>query len=592
MNGPVDEHTALLADRAGDAYERTIRDGSHADLQEALSLMNEAVARARARRMAVLPGFLYNLSHLHHIRYRRDGDRDALGEAYGLLSEAHALMSSNDEITGRLQEIAQEQLHALNLNTQADAKWYVALHRRLVSHFDGDYGAWANLAVALRHLWPHTHNDADLRALAEACERVGAVVPHGSDVAVRSWVDAAQARLYLGAKERNATDAGRAAVAYEALGKHRPADASEREDELVLWALARVLAYELSGDADDRDAALAALRTLTGTLTELPTTLVSHAQHVLASLFPRYRLTRDTEVLNRASEFGIWCVARMDARHPNERSWDPGLLNSLGVFLAEHPSPGQPPSRPLPWTGWIPSSAERRRDWVADAPVLGLAEAFARRLPFHSKPGGVTAPTGKIYTEDKLPLVAVKWQPTRDSPLRGHAVTRFKSALVFPPQSGQGTGPVFVPARTHIVTITLTAPDRRPGIIQDVHVHVDACDPAYRETVDSILISENLPTPTLNVFLDFEPPLLWPSPTPLTIPQSTTQTLVVRAIAEGHDVRWRLELAWRCGRRTGTFTVPLRTTGESGWRSFSPEGELRHAPGYVISPDSASKRMS
>ncbi|MCO6006996.1 hypothetical protein NE236_18575 [Actinoallomurus purpureus] len=69
MNGPLDEHTARLSDRAMDAHERYVHDGSPAAYEQALSLMNGIVARARGGRMAVLPYLLINLSHVHSARF-------------------------------------------------------------------------------------------------------------------------------------------------------------------------------------------------------------------------------------------------------------------------------------------------------------------------------------------------------------------------------------------------------------------------------------------------------------------------------------------------------------------------------------------
>jgi hypothetical protein len=124
-----------------------------------------------------------------------------------------------------------------------------------------------------------------------------------------------------------------------------------------------------------------------------------------------------------------------------------------------------------------------------------------------------------------------------------------------------------VPVETHIVTVTLTAPDQWPGIIENVRVVIEARELANREG-DDVLSGgpDDQPVPTLNVLLDFEPPLLWPSLPQLTIPKGATRALVVRAVTDCADVHWRLDLDWRCGRHAGTFTVPLYTTGDSGFR--------------------------
>lgn len=571
-----------VGNQAGEAYARYTRSGDRAHFEEGVRLMERVMRLERERTGSVSPHTLYNLSHLHLSRYAREQDREALAKGYALLLEATAAAPHDQAIKDRSAE-AGELLHqAIRMTDRQDVEWYVALHRAITS---GDrpvsFVGWAHLSIGLRSLYGFSRSDDHLRELAAAAERAAPISPRRSPGHLYVLDLAARSRLYLAATYRGPTDARKAVFAYQELVLHRASDAEEQPADRERLAMARLLAYACTGDAKDRRGALAALRELADVPVERLRT--DTVQDVLASILPRCRGGRDAEVALRGTEFGLRCLERMDAR-TDVRHEVTGLLNTLGLFLAERPalsrdghcSPVRHPDDPPTGPGVRGTTGPTVRH-------AGLAERFARLPPFGTGPTQVSGATGKVYLDNESAPTVVRWQADGKSPLEGTAVSWYAQALVLPPGSGQGAAPNVLPARDHRVAVTLTAPRRRSAVIRDVRVSVLERSPVDRGTsVDSMTTTQRPPAPDLNVLLDFDPPLLHPIQGRFDIPAGGTRTIVVRAATESHAVRWRLELDWRCGLRSGTFTLVLATTGENGYRSFTADGPLWHAPGYLV----------
>lgn len=561
-----------LSDRAGEAYARFVDGGAPAAFEEARLLMAQAIGAARADAPDLVPKLLFNLSHIYYARFLRDHDREDLGEAYSLLVEAVAQAERDPEITNRYQAVSQVLGRSVDLDQVADAQWFLGLHRRLVTRAAQDSAiGWANLTLAAYRLWLLTGSTEDLRLVGYAGGRAGRLCPPGSPLGVQQWTFAAEALAYLAAHDRRPEEAREAVEAYAALAAARPDGAPERDGDAIRSRLAHVLAYELSGLPEDRDRALAALATLTAGTAGIPPVLQEHARDTLGSLYEVYRGTADESVHRAAVAFGVWCVARMDNEPMVDQPDLPGVLNALAVFLAE----ASPPARPLPWD---PSTAPEN----ATVRYHGLAAAFGRYPPFGPARAVETAPLGQVGVEAALPQPAALWHESRASPLRGHAISWFRRALALPPPDEYDPEPDIIPVRNHLITLTLTAPDRDTAIVDGVRIAIDDRFPVGHDKVDTVVIQDALPRPGFTVFLEFEPPLLWPRPAPLTIPPGQTRQFTVRAISEEHAVGWRLLLDWRCGRRRGTLEAPLRTTGQTGLRSAGPDGEVLDAPGYTL----------
>jgi hypothetical protein len=553
-----------LAAEAGRHYERYLDAGTETDFAKAVTMQNEAIARARAIGFPALPSFLYNVALIHHARFVRTSDRDSLAEAVCLMHEAHDLAPEDAEMLDWFNSLHHRLVRLVDPNRQADVEWRVAVYQRMLREGHGDRMAiWASLAGAMRNLAAHTKSIDDLRTLVEACDRAILLAPPGI-AALDSRRDyAASALIHLAALDHDADKARRAATYSQWLAERGFPGEHIYEAQSLRAVLARVLAYELSGANADRDAVLAVLTTIMES--PFPSALSQRAQDVVASLLS----TGDADAGDLAARFATWCVEHLDDHQSGSRYLElPALLNTLGACL--------PDANPVPWSGWPELGASDR-----DRAIPGLVGTIAREHPFHV---GclVMGPTGKIYTESDLPLVAAEWEQTADCPLHGHAVTRFRNALILPPGTEGNPEPVFIPAELHTVIITVAAPDNRDAHITDVRADVESRTDRQRLPVDSIMCSTSPPSPSTNIFLDFEPPLLWPSPETVTLPAGGEGTLVVRAVTEAHEVRWRLHLDWRCGRRRGTLSISLRTTGENGFRVSDAEGELFRAPGSVV----------
>jgi hypothetical protein len=567
MDAPLDPETRELANAAAAPYGRYLRSADQADFDEAFALISAAIARARARGIRTLPGFLFNLSHLQYARYARTRDREALAEAYSLLVESVVLAPDEAEYSDRLRAIAQEQLRTLDPTSRTDARWYAELHRRLRKRVPGDHlMVWANLAFALRRLLD-IEEDSDvglLREFGEASERAAMLAPPGSKAAALSWDHAAEVLPFLAGLEHDAGRARRAARACEMAMRERPDEEADRRRTAAL-ILARVLAYETEGREDDRVEAFRLLRSPRPGGTSTDRFPLENVQDVVASLLRRFHATGDVAARDEATETAVRCVRLMEPRNDVRYSQLPAMLNALGACLVARPDAA---SRPVPWPGWRPDPPGVPEPAVRH--IHGAATALARNRPFVTDVL-VAGSTGKTYTDETFSLVAAEW----DEHFKGHAVTHVENALILPPQTGQGAEPVFIPANVHIVAVTLTAPK---GTVTGVRAVVEAREPHHRADLDSVFCSGEVPRPDVNLLLDFDPPLVWPVFEPAAIPG----TLVVRAVTENGDVRWRLELDWRSGQRSGTLVVPLRTTGETGSRTYTQDGEVLHAPGHVI----------
>ncbi|MGC4890641.1 hypothetical protein [Micromonospora sp. DT227] len=572
MTAPLDPETAALANSFAVPYERYLHSGRQADFDEARALAERAVARARAGGFPALPGLLFNLSHVHVARYRWTRDREALGEAYGLLVEAAVRDPDQADVGDRLISVAQSLLGTIDHTSPADMQWYVQLHRQLLHRVPGDhFMIWSNLALALRGLLDVDDDTGVelMHSFGQANERAATLSPSGSPAAGRHWDHAARVLPFLAGMERDAGLARRAARACEMAMHERPDDPSAG-DRTILLLLSRVLAYEAEGRDADRDAVRALLSSLTRMPSAgMPPGLAPVAQDVVASLLRRFHRHGDVAAREQATEFAIWCVRRMEFRADVRHAELPGMLNALGACLAARPGV---PSRPVPWSGWPPGSGPMLRR------VPGAATALASRHPFRISPT-VTAPTGKIYLDETFSVVAAAWH----EPVKGHALTHIDTALLLPPESGRAAQPVLLPTNLHVVSVDLTAP---AGEITAVRAVVESREPHHRGSVDSLMCGPESSAPAdaggrlrpmVNLLLDFDQPLVWPAFEAVTVPR----TLVVRAVTENSDVRWRLELDWRSGRRSGTLAVPLRTTGETGMRSFVAGGEVVRASGHV-----------
>jgi hypothetical protein len=552
---------AALANEAGQHYQRYLNSRAEADFVQAVTMQNEAVARGRAIGFPALPHLLYDLAILHHARFILTSDRSSLSEAVCLMHEANVLAPGDTEILDWFNNLHHKLVQLIDPDRQAEVEWRVAIYQRMLREGHRDRAeVWVNLACALRNLAAHTRSTDDLRALVEACDRAISLTPPAAAILNSHRDYAASALVHLAALDRDADKARRAGRYSQWLAERDIPGEHIYDSQSLRATLAYVLAYELSGANSDRDTAIVALAMTMESSS--PESLSRRAQDVVASLLS----TGDTTAREMAAYFATWCVKHLDDSESG--SWDPelpALLNTLGACLPE--------GNPVPWPGWPEVGSLARKQMIP-----GLADTMAGEHPFHVE-RRIMGPTGKIYLDSDIPLLAAEWEPTADCPLRGHAITRFRNALVLPPGTSGNTEPAFIPAELHTVIITVAAPDDQDAQITEIRADVKTRTSRQRFPVDSIMCSTPPPNPGTNIFLDFEPPLFWPSPATLAVPAGDKRTLVVRAVTEAHEVHWQLRLYWRCDRRHGTFLIPLHTTGENGFRTLAGAIEVVRAPG-------------
>lgn len=559
-----DRELDALVNAAGMYYERYLDGHDDADFIQAVTTQSEAVARARTIGSPALADFLHNLVLLHRARFLQTGDRDSLADAACAAHEAYVLAPDDSSHLEGFNYLHHELTRLVDPSSQSDRDWLVGFYRRMQREGHGDrVEVWGSLTLVLRNVAAVSRDAEDLRSLAEACERTIALGRADSPGLATHHDYAASALAYLAALDRDADAARRAVAHWEWLAERGISDEQIHGGRTRGWVLpCRVLAYELSGADGDRDAAFKALSALMEG--PFPVDLGGWAQDIVASLLA----TGNPDAKRMAAQFAAWCARHMEDTESGARYRElPAVLNAVACCL--------PAANPVPWSGWPEYGSP-----VVRRLTPGLAEAMAARFPFAGY-GGVIAPTGKLYFEKDIPVLAAQWEQTTWRPLRGHAVTRFREAIVLPPGEGKAE-PTLIPSRLHTVIVTIGATGSEDVQVTDIEGDVTSREPRQRYPVGSMECSAAPPNPAANIFLDFDPPLLWPEPEAVTVPAGKERTIVVRGVTEAHEVRWRLRLRWRCGLRRGVIDVPLHTTGETGWRDFYSDEEIIRAPGNTL----------
>lgn len=154
----------------------------------------------------------------------------------------------------------------------------------------------------------------------------------------------------------------------------------------------------------------------------------------------------------------------------------------------------------------------------------------------------------------------------------------FEVALVYPPSSRTGPKPTVVPITGHGIEVRVHATEGWPVVVQSLGYAVDARLAAVTGEVwvnphSAVRILE----PQIRVWLD-EPAQMTPGPRPLslpmTIPDGHTELFTLTAHTKEHDVRWWLRVEWTCGGEEGNSVFRLRTTAETGFTTFHPDGRV------------------
>ncbi|MFD7617217.1 hypothetical protein [Streptomyces sp. NPDC059802] len=562
------------------AAERYRRSGSQDDGDTADRCLRGALDLAAVQDMAELPACLAEIAMFDLALHARHGDRAALADAYVLMIEAFLRSRSADggaALVERTNLVLETVHQAVDRTALQDVDWFIALNQQLYDRVGDQAVVLLQRSIAAGWKAQITQAEPDILAMAEAAEQAAAWYRDGPQ-AVTVARTAADSWHVLGCRRKDPALIRRGVVHWRRLADEI-GGATVGDLATLVCALLQVH-HDEPDDSLRREAIerLGQLRSLAGQGVD-DGRLGALAGTIMWIIHWEYTRDKNLDHFDEAIDFGGWCVEQIPDTHPAL----PGVLNNLADCH---------------WVRYGESrrSAEYDRAYALNRKALELAPSGS---PEHQRADGkmpnvvhvqrglgqlgqraVIGAVGAVHTFDgPVRLPVAEWAVSPTEPVMCRMTARFAAALTNAPGTASGPAPEIIPARSHAVDVTIAAPDGCDVTIETLRVVVDARDPMT--IADSMTCRPGPLDASFVCDLDEEPPTVrtatgedLDSRPAATIPGGKKGQFTLVARTASWDTSWRLELAWKSGPRSGVFTSPpLRTTAETGWRCFDPDGK-------------------
>lgn len=570
-----------LLNHADSACARYEQDGRHEDFAEAVGSLEEVIIVTRELPDQERLSYALALTaRAQRARFARSSDREALAAAY-----VSALEAVHQATEGNCLRYAREVAAAvfgvldtvLDRGGLADIDWDLALARGLAERLDDErYFLLARIAAVLNRRAAITRARDDILAMVETAARAVDLCPAGFR-SIGEMRVAAQGWSFLGRTERAPDLARQGADMWR-----RAVAVAEYDDSNVTWLINGLLVVDSLEDSDDDSAFQEALRHMRE-LAERPDDFEwlgdirgMNALDSVSLVVFKYVNCGDDAHLDAAMAFGTWCLRNL------LRYGDPAealeLMAHLWILHDERYAMkrrSEDFDRRAEYADRIRRSAQAGSELRQLVGEVEEREAFTRELWRTTGRVSSAVADGRVYVQTELISIPIgRWPPSAASPLGCSMTARCTRALHYPAGTDGGPVPVLVPSRLLNVEITATAPAGQDAVIRAIRVTIDARDPL---TLADVFISGQEGVGDFDHHVDLDAQYLGisspagpPASLVRTVRRGATETISVAASARKWDTRWHLEIDWTCGTRSGTFSAPLRTTGESGFRQYGP----------------------